>query len=417
MGSLIKFELKKICAQRVAQIALIAICALLIWVVFFNVTSQFALDPKTVGAEFEGTSAIAQQKSNAEELQGLITDEIATDDIREWKTFMEGDEIAERYQWNASTMGEDAKDYWDFYAPRAQYLSLIAGPRMQGFEMPVSAISRIDANSTLDLYGQAHDKVIAELTSGNSVFSYTDAERAFWTGKAESVQVPTEYGYAGAWLDFFDLSAFLIFALIATAITCASVFNTEYRERTDAVLLSTKFGKSKLGRAKVIASIISASVIYLFMIVVLLGVPLVFFGIDGSGLPLQLRELCNAYDLSLGAAVLALCSVGYVIMLGLLGVTMLLSSKIRSSMGILAIIAAVVIVPMMMSNLHDNVANHILFLFPYLAFDANNFFDMVSYSMGPLVIEYPITLALVYGALFVVGVVLSMRCFNEHQVS
>lgn len=33
---------------------------------------------------------------------------------------------------------------------------------------------------------------------------------------------------------------------------------------------------------------------------------------------LQLRELCNTYDLSLGAAVLALCVVGYLVMLGLL---------------------------------------------------------------------------------------------------
>lgn len=41
-----------------------------------------------------------------------------------------------------------------------------------------------------------------------------------------------------------------------------------------------------------------------------------------------------------------------------------------------SIIAAIVIVPMMMSNLHNNIVNHILFLFPYLALDANNFFDM-----------------------------------------
>lgn len=104
-------------------------------------------------------------------------------------------------------------------------------------------------------------------------------------------------------------------------------------------------------------------------------------------------------------------------MLGLLGVTLLLSSRMRSSMGIFAIIAAIVIVPMMMSNLHNNVANHILFLFPYLALDANNFFDMVSYSLGPLVVEYPVALAIFYAALFIAGVVLSKRWFSKHQVA
>lgn len=314
-------------------------------------------------------------------------------------------------------MSADAKEYWDFYAPRTTYLSLIVGPWMQGFEMPVSVASRINTSTTLDLYGQARQKVTAELAGGNLAFTYSEVEQAFWKEKASSVQTPVEYGYAGGWLDFFDMSAFLVFALIVCAIACASVFNTEYRERTDAVLLSTKLGKSKLGSAKVIASVIVASVVYLVMLAVVLGVPLAFFGTEGAGLPLQLRELCNVYNLSLGAAVLILCVVGYLVMLGLLGITLLLSSKMRSSMGILAIIAAIVIVPMVMSNLHNNIANHILFLFPYLALDANNFFDMVSYSIGPLVVEYPVALAIFYAALFVVGTMLSRRYFSKHQVA
>ena len=417
VGSLIKFELKKICSQRVTQVAVIIIAAFLAWVTTFNITSQFALDPNAVGVEFEGASAIAQQKENADALAGPITDEAATSAIREWKTFMVGDEIAERYQWGDANVSADAKEYWDFYAPRGSYLSLIVGPWMHGFEMPVSVASRINTSTTLDLYGQARQKVASELTAGNDVFVYTEAEQAFWKEKASSIQTPVEYGYAGGWLDFFDMSAFLIFALIVCAIACASVFNTEYRERTDAVLLSTKLGKSKLGSAKVIASVLVVSVVYLVMLAVLLGVPLAFFGTEGAGLPLQLRELCNAYSLSLGAAVLLICVVGYFVMLGLLGITLLLSSKMRSSMGILAIIAAIVIVPMMMSNLHNNIANHILFLFPYLALDANNFFDMVSYSIGPLVIEYPVMLAIFYVALFVVGTVLSRRWFSKHQVA
>ncbi len=417
MGSLIKFELKKIYTQRVTQVAVIAIAALMVWVTTFNISSQYALDPNAVGKEFEGTSAIVQQKENADALAGPITDKAATDAIREWKAFMAGDEIAERYQWGGANMGTDAKVYWDFYAPRTNYLSLIVGPWMQGFEMPVSVASRIDTTVTLDLYEQARQKVASELVGGNQAFTYSEAEQTFWKEKASSIQTPVEYGYAGGWLDFFDMSVFLIFALIVCAIACASVFNTEYREKTDAVLLSTKLGKSKLGTAKVVASVIVASVVYLVMLVVLLGVPLAFFGTEGAGLPLQLRELCNAYSLSLGAAVLVICVVGYLVMLGLLGVTLLLSSRMRSSMGILAIIAAIVIVPMMMSNLHNNVANHILFLFPYLALDANNFFDMVSYSLGPLVVEYPVALAIFYAALFIAGAVLSKRWFSKHQVA
>ena len=94
MGSLIKFELKKIYTQRVTQVAVIAIAALMVWVTTFNISSQYALDPNAVGKEFEGASAIVQQKENADALAGPITDKAATDAIREWKAFMAGDEIA-----------------------------------------------------------------------------------------------------------------------------------------------------------------------------------------------------------------------------------------------------------------------------------------------------------------------------------
>ena len=110
VGSLIKFELKKICSQRVTQVAVIVIAAFLAWVTTFNITSQFALDPNAVGVEFEGASAIAQQKENADALAGPISDKAATDAIREWKTFMVGDEIAERYQWGDANVSADAKE-------------------------------------------------------------------------------------------------------------------------------------------------------------------------------------------------------------------------------------------------------------------------------------------------------------------
>lgn len=417
MGSLIKYELKKICSQRVTQVAIIAIAAFFVWVVSYNITSQYALNPNDVGTEYEGAAAIAQQRANGDALSGPITDVAATNAIREWKAFMDGEEIADRYRWDDLTRGSDANTYWDFYSTRARYLSLIVGPWMRGYEMSASVASRIDTNTALDLYGQAKSKVAAELDGGSSVFSYTDAEQEFWQKKADSVQTPVEYGYAGGWLDFFDLSTFLIFALIATTIACANLFNMEYREKTDAVLLSTKLGKSKLGCAKVVAAIIVASAIYLVMIAVLLVVPLIFFGLDGADLPIQLRELCNTYNLSVGAATLILCAVGYIVMMGLLGFTLLLSSRMRSSMGILAIVAAIVIVPMMITNLHNNIANHVVYLFPYFALDANNFFDLVSYSLGPMVIEYPIMLTIVYGVLFVAGTVLAMRSFSKHQVS
>lgn len=104
-------------------------------------------------------------------------------------------------------------------------------------------------------------------------------------------------------------------------------------------------------------------------------------------------------------------------MLGLLGIVLLLSARTKSSIGILALGVAIIIVPLFIPNLHNNLANHALFLLPYHALNPHNLFDMVSYSAGFLVVEYPVTLAILYFVLFVGGSLLAIRSFSKHQVA
>ena len=418
MRSLVKFELKKILSRRVMQVSIGVILAMLSYILFFNISSQYALDPKVMDKEFAGTEAIAQIKANADALAGPITNEKATEALREYKVFIDAEgEIKDRYRTDLATPGIDASEYWVFHATHSSYLALLTKPWMNGFEMPVSVAARIDTSRTVDLYSQIHAKIASQLDDTQGAFTYTDAEKAFWMNKAESVSMPVVYGYAGGWEDFFDVAPFLIFALLAVVIACASVFNVEYREKTDAVLLSTKYGKTRLGRAKVVASFIVSSCIYWFMALMLLVVPLIFFGAEGGELQMQRWSLLNTYNMSLSAASIACCFIGYLAMLGLLGVVLALSARVRSSMGILALGVAIVIVPLFVSNLHNNIANHVLFLFPYLALDPQNLFGMVSYAFGPLVVEYPVMLVMFYLALFVGGSLLAARSFSKHQVA
>lgn len=416
MGSLIAFELKKILSKRVMQISLGVILAMLCYIVFFNITSQYANNPDEVAGELEGSAAIAQIEANATSLAGPITDERATEVLREYKSFIDPDgEIKEEYRADRSTLSANVSQYWGFISTHGAYVSLLTRPWMQGFQMPASVAATIDTSQTVDLYGQIRAKVALQLEDSDS-FTYTDAEKDLWMSKLGEVSTPIEYGYAGGWMDFLDLVQYLIFAMLAVVIACAPMFNIEYRDRTDAVLLSTKYGKTRLGKAKVIAALIVSSAIYWFMALFLLVIPLIFFGGDGAELKVQIWSITNAYGLSLCGASLICCFIGYMIMLGLLGIVLALSARIKSSMGILAAGVAVVMIPLFVPNLHNNIANHMLFLFPYHALDPRNLFDMVSFSIGPVVIEYPIMLALLYLLLFVAGSLVAMRGFSRHQV-
>lgn len=365
MGSLIRYELKKMLSRRVSQVSIAAVLVLVAVIAFFYVTSQYALEPKEMGTEFEGTAAIAQIKANAEALAGPITDKKATEALREFKEFVGPDgEVKEEYRMDRKPYGEKADEYWEFRAKNGSLMALLTSPWMQDNQMPVSAVATIDTTGTVDLYGQVRSKIVSELHA-NGALSYNDEERAFWSEKAQGVHTPIEYGYAGGWAEFLNLAQFLIFAMLAVVITCASVFNGEYRAKTDAILLSTKFGKSRLGRAKAAASVIAASAIYWVFTLVFLAIPLVFYGADGAGLPIQICNITCTYGISLSAAALICCLVGYLATLALLGIVLALSAKVDSPMGILAAGVALILIPIFVPTMTSSIANHIIYLFPY----------------------------------------------------
>lgn len=287
---------------------------------------------------------------------------------------------------------------------------------MQGYQMPVSAAATIDTTGTVDLYGRVRSKIASELDA-NGALSYNDDERAFWSEKAQGVRTPIEYGCAGGWEEFLDLAQFLIFAMLAVVITCASVFNGEYRAKTDAILLSTKFGKSRLGRAKAAASVISASAIYWVSALVFLAIPLIFYGADGAGLPIQVYNITCTYGISLSAAALICCLVGYLATLALLGIVLALSAKIDSPMGILAVGVVLILIPVFVPTMTSNIANHIIYLFPYNALNPFSLFDMVSYAIGPVVVELPVFLTAFYLLLFAASITLGIRTFKRHQIA
>ena len=418
MGSLIRYELKKVLSRRVSQVSIAAVLALVAVIAFFNITSQYALDPKEMGTEFEGTAAITAIKANAEALAGPITDEEATEALREFKEFVGPDgEVRSEYRMDRKPYGEKAGEYWEFRAKNGALMALLTGPWMQGYQMPVSVAATIDTTGTVDLYGQVRSKIASELGTNDGALSYNDNERAFWSEKAQGVRTPIEYGYAGGWEEFLNLAQFLIFAMLAVVITCASVFNGEYRAKTDAILLSTKFGKSRLGRAKAAASVISASAIYWVFAFVFLAIPLIFYGADGAGLPIQIYKITCTYGISLSAAALICCLVGYLATLALLGIVLALSAKIDSPMGILAVGVALILIPVFVPTMTSSIANHIIYLFPYDALNPFNLFDMVSYAIGPVVVELPVFLAAFYLLLFAAGIALAIRTFKRHQVA
>lgn len=142
--------------------------------------------------------------------------------------------------------------------------------------------------------------IISDLNSGNLDGIYDNILKGPATDKArpvgtssqvdqllnmyEQVQVPFYFDYYDGW-ERMSSSFSIFLALVVSAIIVISlspVFSDEYSQKTDAIILTTKYGKNKVIVAKLISSFIFTLVVYLFFATVNFILHAAIYGLDGG---------------------------------------------------------------------------------------------------------------------------------------
>lgn len=414
MSDLIRFELQKMVARRVTQVAVLGLFALLIVIFALNILQQSYIDNE--GQPVSGLAAIAQMKQNGKANAGTITEERAINDIRAYQRFFTDDGEIDPFYHDPDKGGPEFTAYEN---ERYAYLSLILAPWMDGSEPIKNVAPRIDATDGLDLYAASAAALQTKLDEGmDGTWSYSDAERSYWTARYDTVTTPIDYGYADGWGDILACVDFLFFAIVAVCIAVTPLFASEYQEKTDSVILSTRYGKSKLVTAKIAAAFIFATIVFAAYAAVAVGIPLMFFGAEGADLPLQIADLTLPYPLTMAQAVGICIGIAYALTLGMTALTLLLSAKLRSILSIFAIGMAIVLIPAFIPQTPFGLVNHILYLFPLNALNYfNQFAKLVSYPIGSVVFDLQVVTVIVQFLTIAICVPLAARTFRRHQVS
>ena len=208
-----------------------------------------------------------------------------------------------------------------------------------------------------------------------------------------------------------------MFALLAICIVIAPVFSGEYQAGTDAVILSAKYGKTKLAIAKIAASLLFGTVAFILHIVVACGLPLAAFGVDGWNLPLQIANTTIPYPFTFLQAVLINIGIIYLVLLAMVGLTLLLSAQMKSPYLVLIILVPVLFIPMFLTpNGTTGAYNLTLFLLPYRS-TMPEFGKYISYQFGGLVLDTLTVRAILYVFLTVIMLPLARLGFKKHQVA
>ena len=146
-------------------------------------------------------------------------------------------------------------------------------------------------------------------------------------------------------------------------------------------------------------------------------VPLAAFDADGWNLPVQIANTTIPYPFTFLQATLLSIGIIYLILLAMIGLTLLLSSKMKTPYLVLIVLVPILFIPMFLTpNGTTGAYNLTLFLLPYRA-TMPEIGKYISYQFGSLVLDAFSIRAILYAILTVIMLPLARLGFKKHQVA
>lgn len=368
MGTLVKFELKKLFNKKMNIIVIIA-CLFFITLLFSMAGKDF-LATDNSGKSYKGKEAISVRKEQMKEISGTLTNEKIVKEIEKLQELHNDPN-------NLITNSDGEVDfkrkiYNEYLNNRLNLLTNINRVYANYNASYINELFNINLNEQKDFYETRRQRIEEKLNQSYDGKTYTSQEKEFWLEKSNNTKIPFEYDFYYGYSNLYSTYEMLIIGVIAICICLASVFAGEYQNGTDKILLTTKYGKSKGVTAKIIASYIFAILVFTIYLIFAIGPIFLIFGTDGGNLPIQLSNILSPYALTFFQSLLYNIVISYTVLLGMVGLTLFLSSKLKNSMNVLVIDIAIIILPVFLSiKSAFGILNKILFLMPYNAIYSN----------------------------------------------
>lgn len=413
MFSLIKFEFKKLAKKRINIIT--ALVSVILTIIVFTLPTMRSETSDTKGNHYKGFKAIALKRENAKELSSKVTEEKITKDIKEYKRLFSMSENTRKDEWGELSLKEDV--YLSYVYPKFEYFSMISRNYYKPNEnLGVSNLLRINLQDGAKFYETRNNKISMLLNMDYEGGNYSEKEKTFWLNKNSKVQEPYKYGYYEGWYAVLSIFESLIFAILAICIIVAPSFAGEYQCGADAVILASKYGKTKVIKAKIVSAFAFATMVFFINVIFVLAIPLLSFGIEGWNLPMQIDNTIIPYSVTFASGTFICIGIAYVVMLGLVSFTLLLSAKLKTPFVVLIIDVMILFIPLFMKQGADNgLFNHILYLLPYQSLQSK-FSSYLSYSFGGLTISLISMRIVVYGVMAITFLPFVKNAFRKHQV-
>lgn len=358
MGKLIAFEFRKILTKRITLIAIAAVLLLNLLFAFSTCQSMYAFDCKS--NEGTGVAAISIDKEIADKFQGTLTDE------------------------KVQQMLQVFKPKTDLHGMNAAYLYQNATQ------------SSVQARFS-DLNGDWNGLSVSDVFGNDEI----------------------KIGYVNGWLNVsqymvrvFIILSFLIILMVAPT------FSGEYGG-IDSLILTTKYGKTKCGKAKNIAAILSALVVTTFFAAFNIVLALVIYGREGLDCsilfaPIEFIDTYIPFNITCLTLIIYQVLLAFTCTISTVGITLLLSSVCKNQIVALVASTAIFVLPLLMPVTETNPLFRLIVLSPIYNAQFISVMSVEQMNNGTLYAKWAIPVAII---LIGTGSAISRRVFAKHQVS
>lgn len=384
MKELLSFEFKKIIRKRSTLYIIIAALLISFFATFFGAVTETSYIPER--EKIRGFQAIENEKAVQGELSGYLTDEYIN-------------------QINLEA-NQDDPTYW----------GILSAIGVQEVRLP-NIILELKAGNINRIY----DNILNEPISDNPRPVGTSNELTKLLNMYEQVEVPFYYDYYDSWEKMSSSFSILVSLVISAIIViCLSpVFSEEYSQRTDAIILTTKYGKNKLIVAKLLSSLLFTLAVYFLFVTLHFILHAMIYGFDGYKANIQLHGWYYQSPYNMDFLELTIYSFG-LSLIGLLFIaviTLFISSKMKSPFIVVILSAAILYIPKIDVSEISYTAALVLDLFPINMMNAAQHFELgVFYNFFGMPLLQPIMMIFTAGILSILLLVFTYWQFKNRQI-
>lgn len=405
------FEIKKILSRPLSRFVLLALAAVLVFCTFMTVNDVRYTDSQ--GVTHKGPGAARQLHDQMSQWSGYVTSDLLA------RVVTENNRINSTPQALSSDVTENNKAY-----SLTQGFSDIREYINQAFSGQTDYdYYRIDSVSPQEA-GQIYERRISnmeEYLNSSEAGRMSAPEKNFLLSQYKALETPLYYEPAIGWnalLDSAYMPTLIMITVLITGFLVSGIFSGEFQMKSDAILFSSRLGRSRAVLSKIAAGLITTTAVYWAAVLLFSAAVLILLGAGGGGCAIQtgFGYWESFYNITFIQEFLITVLGGYVGTLFIAGASMAVSALSRSTVLAVTVPFILVALPFFIGRI--DLLAPVTGLFPDQLLQISAITDDISlvYQVGGIVTGSIPLLFIIYGILFLALMPVLYRIYSRAEI-